>query len=41
MVRRCIIINAAVSMMSAGFETELEPIERLSEEQLPAFKKKY
>jgi hypothetical protein len=41
MVRRCIIINAAVSMMSAGFETEIEPLEKLHEEQLPAFKEKY
>ena len=41
LVRRCIIINAAVSVMSAGFETELEPTEKLTEEQLPAFKEKF
>jgi hypothetical protein len=41
MVRRCIIINAAFSMMSAGFETELEPTEKVSEEQVPAFREKY
>ena len=27
--------------MSSGFETELEPVEKLSEAQLPAFKEKY
>lgn len=41
LVRRCIVINAAISMMSAGFETEIEPIQKVSEAELPAFKEKY
>lgn len=41
LVRRCIIVNASYAVMAAGFETELEPLEKLSEKDLAAFQEKY
>jgi hypothetical protein len=42
LVRRCIIVNAAYSTMTAGFETELEPLEKLEDEAAElAFQEKY
>jgi hypothetical protein len=41
LVRRCIVINAAYATMAAGFETELEPVQDMPEEQKQAFVKQY
>ena len=42
LVRRCVVVNAAYTTMAAGFETELEPIEKLEDEAAElAFQEKY
>lgn len=42
LVRRCVVVNSAYATMAAGFETELEPIEKLEDEAAElAFQEKY
>jgi hypothetical protein len=42
LVRRCVVVNAAYATMAAGFETELESIEKLPDEAAElAFQEKY
>ena len=42
LVRRCIVVNSAYATMTAGFETELESIEKLADEAAElAFQEKY
>ena len=40
-VRRCVVINAVYAAMSAGFTTELEPIQDMPEEEKAAFVEKF
>lgn len=41
LVRRCIVVNAAYAMMATGFETELEPLQKMGSEEEQAFQLKY